>query len=194
MSLSRSGNIPANVSTIFACSARCNLCASATSALACLAAASSAEYRPSLPGPLRLPSGPEGSGVCAGLCVTLLDEPAGSSLSENILPMVERGFWMVRSRPVMAAFSSYSPLSSLEGVDFRGAYDGWATASLSIDGLADEASPREPNECGDFSDVVEVGGDSSRCFSAMAETAASTFFSNSSSVMVSVVRSMFSMN
>lgn len=93
----------------------------------------------------------------------------------------------------MAAFSSYSPLSSLE-VDWRGVYEERVTASLSMDGLVDEDSPNPARDCGGFSAVAEVGGDSSRCFSAMAETAASTFFSNSSSEIVSVVRSMFSMN
>lgn len=95
----------------------------------------------------------------------------------------------------MAAFSSYSPLSSFEEVDWRGvAYEGWDTASLSIDGRVDEDSPGIGKDMGGFSEVLEVGGDSRRCFSAMAETAASTFFSNSSSDMVRVVRSMFSMN
>lgn len=94
----------------------------------------------------------------------------------------------------MAAFSSYSPLSSLE-VDWRGVYEERVIASLSIDGLVDDDdSPKPASDCGGFSEVAEVGGDSRRCFSAMAETAASTFFSNSSSEIVSVVRSMFSMN
>jgi hypothetical protein len=45
---------------------------------------------------------------------------------------------------------------------------------------------------------IGVGGEaaasSMRCFSAMADTAASTFFSKSSSDIVNVVRSRFSMN
>lgn len=98
----------------------------------------------------------------------------------------------------MAAFSSYSPLSSFDDVERRSVYEDCETvrdmASLSMDGLVDDASPRLPKDCGGLSVVAEVGGDSKRCFSAMADTAASTFFSNSSSDIVSVVRSMFSMN
>lgn len=94
----------------------------------------------------------------------------------------------------MAAFSSLLEKSppSFEEVDRRGVPE----ASTSRDGLAEDGSPAVAARrlAGNFSDDEERRGDSSRCFSAMADTAASTFCSNSSSVMVRVVRSMFSMN
>ena len=88
----------------------------------------------------------------------------------------------------MAAFSSTSGLSfSIEDVDFRG-FDG--SPSVECRGVTSGRLRA------DFSDNCVGGGASSTCacFSAMAKTAASTFFSNSSSEIVNVVRSRFSMN
>ena len=98
----------------------------------------------------------------------------------------------------MAAFSSlplYSP--PLSGGSFGEAgWRGLTGRSMSREGRVEEGP--DPLKFGSLSFSESGGGggggDWERCFSAMAETAASTFCSNSSSVMVSVVRSMFSMN
>jgi hypothetical protein len=116
-------------------------------------------------------------------------ELVGAS-SENIRPIEDSGRWIVRNNPVIAAFSSItSPLSSsFDAIDSRG-----TEASPSIEGHG----VTSVRLIVDFSDNC-VGGDppatSTWCFSAMVDTAASTFFSNSSSEMVKLVRSRFSIN
>lgn len=100
--------MPASVSTMFACSARCSLCASATSALACLAAASSAG-RGYLESDRRLSSfckgtfsgKPKGRPIGGGGGGRGADDEAPSS--ENMRPIVVSGFWIVRNSPVMGA-------------------------------------------------------------------------------------------
>lgn len=182
--------MPASVSTMFACSARCSLCASATSALACLAAASSAgraypERRLSRGSSPPVCKGtdsgkPKGRPIGGGGGGRDADDEAPSS--ENMRPIVVSGFWIVRSSPVMGAVMS----DSFWSVERRGA-DGPAPS------YEDSGGPDfSLNICcccswGPF-------GDMAWCFSAIAETAASTFFSNSASVIVKEVRSMFSMN
>lgn len=187
--------MPANVSTMFACSARCSRCASATSALACRAAAPSTDR-------LCLDDGRDvlsasssrlwrrdswSDGDIDNLELPAGDEGPGSS--EKMRPIVERGFWIVLKSPVMAGPSSRGSPSLDEGE--RGGVD---RSPPSIDGREPPASPAGG---GTFSPNVAccvMTGDVRQCFSAMAETAASTFLSNSSSDMVSDERSMFSTN
>jgi len=128
-----------------------------------------------------------GNGVLIGL-------PWDAVLSsEKILPMDDRGFCIVRSNPVIAAFSSDpSPLSvSYDDVDFRVIEDSpspdrrWVISGrLKVDFSGGCTGEGETGR----------GASAASCFSAIAETAASTLTSNSSSEMVKVVRSKFSMN
>lgn len=125
-----------------------------------------------------------GKGVLAGPPCDKL----GSS--EKILPIEESGRWMVRSRPPIAAFSSKpSPLSySLEDVDFRGMEDSPSIECLGVTSgrLRDDFSEKWVDK--------EASAFAAWCFSAMAETAASTLCSKSSSEIVRLVRSKFSIN
>lgn len=95
---------------------------------------------------------------------------------------------MVRRRPLRAFSSGPSLALSYEEVDLRGIED-----SASI-----ECRVITSGRLGaDFSESLTGGREwcsSAWCFSAIADTAASTLSSNSLSVMVSVVRSKFSMN
>lgn len=109
--------------------------------------------------------------------------------SWNMRPMDDNGLLIVRSIPLKEAGSSSSPddtgfcwYEDGPSEDVRRAVLGRLGSAFS------ESSPRDGSSC-----FGSASGATS-CFSAMADTAASTCFSNSSSVIVSVVRSRFSIN
>lgn len=107
--------MPANVSTTLLCSALDTRCASAASALACLAAASCA-VSCSRAGPVpaaaavdalsMLGRGLALDGVASGWLYAGELGPAALGSSENIRPIVDRGRWIVRRSPAMGAPSS----------------------------------------------------------------------------------------
>lgn len=116
-------------------------------------------------------------GVVAGWGGRFCEDGPVSPSSEKMRPMVERGFWIVRKSPATGAEVS----SSLD----------WE-ASLRL-------GPPDWERAGARCVVGWVGGLSSsdsdsRFCSAIAETAASTLRSNSSSLTVRLVRSSVSMN
>lgn len=122
--------------------------------------------------------------------------------SEKIRPIVDNGRWMVRRSPATAAFSSSPscPLPALDPPRDEDALAGTRSASREFLGvtsglLSDDFS--ETCTPGDGCRLWVCGRwrcSSKEFLSAIAETAASTFFSNSSSVIVRLVRSRFSMN
>jgi len=199
--------MPERVSTILSCSALCKRCASAAAEFACRAAASSAcswlLVAVSWLGSASL-CGLEGRSVLllgAGDNLAALPVngvPAGpictgGPSSPKILPIDDRGFWMDRNSPLIAAFSSLppSPASvSYDEVDLLGVEDSPSTDFRRF--VSD--GPVAGFSGNGFVGVGEAAASSMRCFSAMADTAASTCFSKSSSDIVNVVRSRFSMN
>lgn len=157
-------------STTSLCSTRCILRASAASALACRAAASWASIRSLLGYPAAGPRSGNGDAF-ALLCCGLL---SGSESSENIRPIDDNGFWIDRSSPATGAFSSSFVVAG--------------PASRLCVNLSVSADARGVAWALDVSDSAFI-------FScAIADTAASTFFSNSSSLTVKLVRSRVSMN
>lgn len=108
--------------------------------------------------------------------------------SEKMRPMVERGRWMVRRRPATAAFSSDSESLLLS---MRGDLDRCGTSKLARGLVLSDfvAGAERWRICEDEVCTGGVGG----CFSAIADTEASTFFSNSSSDIVRDVLSKRSM-
>lgn len=119
-------------------------------------------------------------------------DDSGPPSSEKILPIDERGLCIVRRRPATAAFSSPVSLDpsfpSRDESDRRGVDHSTSTEFRGV------TSGRLSEDFSDTCTWFGVGGVGSTCLSAIEDTAASTFFSKSSSEMLRLVRSRFSMN